>query len=113
MSNYNRSSSASGGDAGYGPGGDAGSTWPDGTSKSSTSQGDRPDPRAPQRAPGTLYVGKNFAARPELIAKGFRGGDEVRIGPGSEQWMRGAADELNKVSYTTSEVAGPRRRRPK
>jgi hypothetical protein len=70
-----------------------------------------PDPRAPQRAPGTLHVGKNFAPRPELIAKGFRGGDEVRIGPGSEQWTRGAEDELNKVSYSLSRVNGPRRRK--
>jgi hypothetical protein len=71
-----------------------------------------PDPRAPQRAPGTLTRGKIFAQRPELIAKGFRGGDEVRIGPGSAQWMRGAEDELNKKSYTTSDVnRTPRRPR--
>jgi hypothetical protein len=69
-----------------------------------------PDPRATQRAPGTLRIGKNFAPRPELISRGCRGGPEVRIGPGSEQWVRGQDDELNKVSYTTRDVMGSRRR---
>jgi hypothetical protein len=72
-----------------------------------------PDPRDPQRPPGVPVPGKNFAPRPELVAKGFRGGDEILIGPGSEQWTRGANAVLNKQSFTTADVNGPRRRRPK
>jgi hypothetical protein len=84
--------------------------WPDGTAKSSTSRGDRPDPRYPQLPPGVPIPGKNFAPRPELIAKGYRGGDPVLIGPGSEQWTRGADAVLNKQSYTTSDVNRTRRK---
>jgi hypothetical protein len=83
------------------------SDWPE---RSGAAPG---DPRAPQRAPGTLTRGKIFANRPEMIASGFRGGPEVLAGPGSEMWMRGAADELDKISYTTAQVNGPRRKRRK
>jgi hypothetical protein len=86
-------------------------TWPDGTSKSTTSRGDRPDPRYPQLPPGVSVPGKSFMPRPELVASGYRGGDGyVRIGPGSQQWTRGADLVLNKQSLTTAQVAGPRRR---
>jgi hypothetical protein len=91
---YNRPAEVnSGGDSGLGPARPGG-----------------PDPRYPQLPPGVPVPGKNFAPRPELIAKGFRGGDEVRIGPGSEQWTRGADAVLNKRSLSLGQVAGPRRK---
>jgi hypothetical protein len=83
------------------------SSWPE------RSGGGPGDPLDPQRPPGVPAPGKNFAPRPELIAKGFRGGDEILIGPGSEQWRRGASVAEAKQSFTLGEVAGPRRRRPK
>jgi hypothetical protein len=70
-----------------------------------------PDPRDPQLPPGVRQVGKSFAPRPELIAKGYRGGDPVLIGPNSEQWTRGQSDVWAKRSYTLADVNGPRRRR--
>jgi hypothetical protein len=108
MADYNRSTEASGGGAGYGL--DRGGSWPDGTAKSMTSRGDRPDPRYPQLPPGVPVPGKNFASRPELVTSAPRGGGEVRIGPGSAQWTRGQGAVLNKVSYTLANVNGPRRR---
>jgi hypothetical protein len=71
-----------------------------------------PDPRDPKLPPGVRQVGKSFAPRPELIAKGYRGGDPVLIGPGSEQWTRGQSDVWAKRSYTTADV-NRRGRRPK
>jgi hypothetical protein len=69
------------------------------------------DPQDPQRAPGVPAPGLNFAPRPELIAKGFRGADGYTpIGPGSEQFRRGASVVEAKQSFTLGEVAGPRRR---
>jgi hypothetical protein len=95
---YNRPGGAdsSGGDSGLGP------ALPGG-----------PDPRDPQLPPGVRQVGKSFAPRPELIAKGYRGGDPVLIGPNSEQWTRGQSDVWAKHSYTLADVSPPRRRRPK
>jgi hypothetical protein len=108
---YNRSSSASGGGAGMSSGS---GVWPDGVPKSSTSRGDRPDPRYPQLPPGVSVPGKNFAPRPELVTSAPRGQDGyTRLGPGSAEWTKGADAVLNKQSFTTREVAGPRRRRPK
>ena len=72
------------------------------------------DPRYPQLPPGVPVPGKNFIARPELLTTNPRGQTEgVRIGPGSEQWTRGADDVLNKRSISVAQAAGPRRRRPK
>jgi hypothetical protein len=107
---YNRSSSASGGGAGLSSG--AG-TWPDGTPKSTTSQGDRPDPRYPQLPPGVPVPGKTFYSRPGLIAPAFRGADGyTRLGPGSPNWTAGADDVLNKKSLTLRDVnRTPRRPR--
>jgi hypothetical protein len=70
-----------------------------------------PDPLDPQRAPNVPQAGKNFAYRPELIAKGYRGGDPVLIGPNSEQFRRGSDDVEHKRSYTLASVNGPRRRK--
>jgi hypothetical protein len=71
-----------------------------------------PDPRYPQKPPGVSVPGKNFAYRPELATTDPRGQAEgVLIGPGSEQWTRGADAVLNKRSLTVGEVMGPRRRR--
>ncbi len=72
------------------------------------------DPRYPQLPVGCPIPGKSFIARPELVTSAPRGQDGyVRIGPGSEQFRRGAELVLNKRSVTTADVAGPRRRRPK
>jgi hypothetical protein len=109
---YNRAGGgpSGGGDAYDHGGSDRSGYWPDGTPKSTTSQGGPVDPRYPQLPPGVPVPGKNFAYRPELVAKGYRGGDYVALGPGSPQWTRGADLVLNKQSLTTSQVAGPRRR---
>jgi hypothetical protein len=40
---------------------------------------DSPNPLDPQRAPGVVQAGKNFAYRPELIAKGIAKGFAVAI----------------------------------
>jgi hypothetical protein len=108
MSSYNRPGGGPSGGGGrmgddYGP--DRAGYWPDGTSKSTTSQGDRPDPRYPQKPPGVPVPGKNFYPRPALASKGYRGSDGyVNIGPGSSEWTAGADDVLNKRSLTTSDV---------
>jgi hypothetical protein len=82
------------------------SAWPEPSGAGS------PDPLDPQRPPGVPQAGKNFAYRPELVAPGFRGADDyTRIGPGSEQFRRGADAVEAKQSFTLSHVNGPRRRR--
>jgi hypothetical protein len=71
-----------------------------------------PDPRDPMRPPGVPVPGKSFIARPELVSSAPRGQDGyVRIGPGSEQFRRGADLVLNKQSVTTGDV-NRRGRRP-
>jgi hypothetical protein len=73
-----------------------------------------PDPRDPMRPPGVTVPGKNFAPRPELVTSAPRGQDGYTpVVPGSSQWTRGANEVLNKQSFTTRDVAGPRRRHPK
>jgi hypothetical protein len=34
----------------------------------------------------------------------------VRAGPGSAEWNKGREDALNKVTYTTSQIMGRRRK---
>jgi hypothetical protein len=102
MANGNRSSSASG---------DAGPTWPDGTPKGSTSRGDRPDPRDPQRPPGVPVAGKNFYPRDGWVTSSPRGGPEIQIGPGSPAWRQGADDVEAKRNLTTADMRSPRRPR--
>jgi hypothetical protein len=84
--------------------------WPDGTPKSQTSRGDRPDPRYPQKDPSVPVPGKNFFPRQGWVTSAPRGGPEIRIGPGSSEWSAGADDVLNKRSLTTSDVNRTRRR---
>jgi hypothetical protein len=99
---YNRGSNAGGGGAGYGP--DRAGSWPDGTPKSTTSRGGRPDPRYPQLPPGVPVPGKNFYPRQGWVTSAWRGGPEIQIGPGSGTWRAGADDVLNKRSLTTGDV---------
>ena len=112
---YNRSSTSSGGGAGYGPSGSVrfdadGFLIPD---PQPTGRG-VPDPRDPQRAPGVPAPGKNFARRDYLLTTAPRGQDApVLMGPGSAPWRQGSDDVEAKRSYTLRDVNPPRRRRAK